>query len=114
MLHGRDTRAMFEIVREITGEKRAFRGQIVTDRSGNILTAMEDVSRRWKEYVEEIFDDERGHRPVMEGELEGPEILEDEVRPALREMKREKAEGSDGVVSEMLEAAGEFGIRKLT
>ena len=113
-LDGRDTRAMFEIVREITGEKRAFRGQIVTDRSGNILTAMEDVSRRWKEYVEELFDDQRGERPVLEGELEGPEILEDEVKLALREMKREKAEGSDGVVSEMLEAAGEFGIRKLT
>ena len=114
LLDGRDTRAMFEIVREITGEKRAFRGEIVTDRGGNILTDKEDVSRRWKEYVEELFDDERGERPVMEGELGGPEILVDEVRQALKEMKREKAEGSDGVVSEMLEAAGDFGIGKLT
>ena len=40
--------------------------------------------------------------------------MEDEVRQALKEIKREKAEGSYGVVSEMLEAAGDFGIGKLT
>ena len=44
--YGRDTRAMFEIVRKITGEKRAFRGEIVTDRGRNVLTDKEDVSRR--------------------------------------------------------------------
>ena len=44
----------------------------------------------------------------------GPRILEEEVRRAVREMKNDKADGGDGVVAEMVEAAGEFGVKKVT
>ena len=65
------------------------------------------------EYVEELFEDERGDRPTMEGEIGGTGIMEDEVHQALKEVKREKAEGSDCVVIEMMEAAGDLGVRKV-
>ena len=55
--------------------------------------------------MEELFYDEKEDRPVMEGELGGPETLKHEVRQALKEMKTEGAEGSDGVAAEMLETA---------
>ena len=44
----------------------------------------------------------------------GPRILREEVQKALDSMKWRKAEGSDGVVVERVEAAGEFGIEKIT
>ena len=66
-LEGRDPKAMFETIRDITGERRPFREEIIKYRDGSILTDSEDVLRRWKEYVEELFDDERGDKSeVME------------------------------------------------
>ena len=64
--------------------------------------------------MEEVFDGDREEMPEVRGEMSGPTILEDEVRQAVREMKNDKAEGGDGVVAEMVDAAGEFGIKKLT
>ena len=44
----------------------------------------------------------------------GPPILKEEVEKAVKSMKWRKAEGSDGIVVEMVEAAGEFGLGKIT
>ena len=63
LLDGRHTTPMFEITREIPGEKRAFRRKFVTE----------------KEYGEELFYDERGERLQMGGEINCLEIQEDEV-----------------------------------
>ena len=61
-----------------------------------------------------MYGDQRGEKPNY-GELDpGPPILKEEVRKAVNIMKWRKAEGSDGVVIEMVEAAGEFGIEKIT
>ena len=44
-MEGRDSREMFDIIREITGKKRAYRGEIIKDRDANLLTDSEDVMR---------------------------------------------------------------------
>ena len=54
--------------------------------------------------MEEVFCDERGDRPTMDGELTETEILEDEVEQALKEIRRETAKGSDGLAAVMLNA----------
>ena len=46
--------------------------------------------------------------------MHGPPILRCEVEKALRRMKWRKAERRDGVVVEMVEAAGNLAIVKLT
>ena len=46
--------------------------------------------------------------------MEGPEILPSEIREALRNMKRNKAAGPDGIGMEMIEALGDYGVEKLT
>ena len=84
---------------DITGERRPFRGEIIKDSDGTILTDGEDVLRRWKEYIEELFDDERGDKPEVMDNLSGPEIMQEEVRQVVRDMKNEKADGGDGVVT---------------
>ena len=44
----------------------------------------------------------------------GPPILRNEIEKAVRGMKWRKAEGSDGIVVEMVETGGDFTIRKIT
>ena len=112
-LEGRDTREMHNIVREISGKKRAYRGEIIKSRDGNLLTDWDEVVLRWKEYVQELFDENRGDAPEVRGDMEGPQILLEEVRQAVKEMKNDKSDGGDDVVAEMIEAAGDFGIDNL-
>ena len=109
-----DSRLMAEKIREITGNRRTTRSTIVKDKNGNILTERKEVLKRWEEYVGELYGDARGERPEI-GEIEqGPPILRCEVEKAVKGMRWRRAEGSDGVVVEMVEAAGDFAIEKIT
>ena len=47
-------------------------------------------------------------------DMQGPEILKEEIEEATIHMKREKAEDSDEIVLEMLETARKFGLEKMT
>ena len=42
-------------------------------------------------YVEEIFQDNRGGKPIINRENDGPRILESEVREAITKMTNSKA-----------------------
>ena len=76
---------------------------------------LEDVKARWKEYIEELFYDDRPDMPSYDNiNDEGPCILQQEVRVAIESMKKGKAVGGDGIALEMLVSMGEFGIRELT
>ena len=68
---------------------------------------------RWKEYIGDLFDDNRPEMPKMENK-EGPPILKSEVEKALHKMKNGKALGEDQISAEMLKALYDFGIEKLT
>ena len=109
-----DLRLMTEKIREITGQKRTTRSTIVKDRNGNILSERIDVLNRWREYVEGLYRDDRGEKPEFDGCELGPPILRNEIEKAVRGMKWRKAEGSDGIVVEIVEAGGDFTIRKIT
>ena len=56
----------------------------------------------------------RGHKPNYREIDPGPRILREEVQKAVDSMEWRTAEGSDVVVVEMVEEAGEFGIEKIT
>ena len=72
------------------------------------------ISERWSEYIEDLFDDERGQKPVIRKNVEGPRILKAEVTAAIAYMKRNKAAGPDGIVVEMIEALEGFRIDTMT
>ena len=76
----------------------------------------EDILNRWSEYITELYQwyhDDRDPPPIINNE-EGPQILEEEVKKALKNMKKGKAAGPDETPSEMLTALGEFGIKEIT
>ena len=56
----------------------------------------------------------RSEMPSFPDSIEGPQILASEVGEAIRRMKSNKAAGPDGIVTEMVVALEDFGIKKLT
>ena len=111
-----NTRVMHERIREVTGNKRATRSfAVIKDKEGNILMESTGVLKRWEEYIKELYGDEsRGDRLSWNEEISGPPILKSEIEYAVKGMKSGKAAGEDGVVIEMVDAAGEFIVEKIT
>ena len=91
-------------------------GETVKDENGQMVKGAE-ARRRWAEYCEDLLNVEdgrqaevvavgRGNIPVFGDENER-EITKEEVERALKGTKSGKAEGLDGVKTEMLEKGGE-------
>ena len=66
------------------------------------------------EYISELYHDERGDKPLIKKNFDGPPIMKDEVRKAVKSMKKGKAAGPDKITVEMIESLDEFGIDMLT
>ena len=73
-----------------------------------------DILERWAEYIEDLFEDDRGGKPPIEKEMDGPKIMKEEVREAMKKTKIGKAAGPDNITVEALEALGEWGINHIT
>ena len=66
------------------------------NKQGKILMDSAEVKARWEEYIEELYDDTR-EQIVYETNNEGPEILKEEIRKAMKNMINGKAIGTDGI-----------------
>ena len=77
----------------------------IKDRKGMHLTEEEDIKKRWQEYTEELYKkdlhDPDNHNGVIT-HLE-PDILECEVKWALRSITTDKASGGDGIPVELFQ-----------
>ena len=114
-LSKRDSQKMYDRVKLLTGKKRLRTGNAIKKKDGKIAMEEEEVLGRWKEYVEELFEDDRGEVPQLNNiNMGGPPILKDEIEKAMRGMKEGKAVGEDGVNIEMLKAVKDFSIEKIT
>ncbi|KAK3530635.1 hypothetical protein QTP86_029561 [Hemibagrus guttatus] len=75
--------------------------RVIKDREGRVLTSEESVQRRWKEYFEELMNEENEREKRVEGvnsvEQKVDKIRKDEVRKALKRMKSGKAVGPDDI-----------------
>jgi len=75
----------------------------IKDRNGMDLTDVEDIKKKWQEYREEVYkkdlNDPDNHSGVIT-HLE-PDILECEVKWALRSITTNKASGGDGIPVEL-------------
>ena len=108
------SKLMHDEIKKLTGKKRSNEPSLsIKDKNGKLLHDKDKILERWKEYIGELFDDNRPEMPSMVNS-DGPPILRNEVENALRKMKNGKAAGSDEITAEMLKALGDFGINKLT
>ena len=108
------TREMYEKVKEVTGTNRKKSGNsCIKNKEGKVLFDQQEIQDRWTEYIEGLFNDERGEIPEMEN-LNGPIILKEEVKKAIDTLRPGKAPGEDEITTEMLQALDEIGIDKIT
>ncbi|KAK3559294.1 hypothetical protein QTP86_010737 [Hemibagrus guttatus] len=99
-------------------EKDVQQVRVIKDRDGRVLTSEESVQRRWKEYFEELMNEENEREKRVEGvnsvEQKVDEIRKDEVRKALKRMKSGKAVGPDDIPVEVWKCLGEAAVEFLT
>ncbi|KAK3514351.1 hypothetical protein QTP70_015880 [Hemibagrus guttatus] len=91
--------------------------RVIKDRDGRVLTSEESVQRRWKEYFEELMNEENEREKRVEGvnsvEQKVDKIRKDEVRKALKRMKNGKAIGPDDIPVEVWKCLGEAAVEFL-
>ena len=85
----------------------------IKDRNGMDLTEAENIRKRWNEYTEELYkkglNDLDNHDGVIT-HLE-PDILECDVKWALRSITTNKAIGDDGIPAELLQILKDDAIK---
>ena len=108
------TRDLFKKIRDTKGTLHAKMGSI-KDRNGMGLTEEEDIKKRWQEYTEELYKkdlhDPNIHDSVIT-HLE-PDILECEVKWALRSITTNKASGGDRIPVELFQILTDDAVKVL-
>ncbi|KAK3542861.1 hypothetical protein QTP70_006129 [Hemibagrus guttatus] len=98
-------------------EKDVQQVRVIKDRDGRVLTSEESIQRRWKEYFEELMNEENEREKRVEGvnsvEQKVDKIRKDEVRKALKRMKSGKAVGPDYIPVEVWKCLGEAAVEFL-
>ena len=91
--------------------------RVLKDENGNVMVNSEAVLKRWKEYFEKLMNEENNRDP----RTEEPEVNEEvncvsreEIKNAVRKMKKGKAVGPDELPVEVWKCMGEMGIKFLT
>ena len=91
---------------------------VIKDENGNVMVNSEAVLKRWKEYFEKLINEENNRDSrTEEEEMVNEEIIcvsREEVKNALRRMKKGKAVGSDELPVEVWKCIGKMGIKFLT
>ena len=78
----------------------------IKDRNGKYLTEAEDIKKRWQEYTEELYKKDLHNPDNQDGVITHlePNILECEVKWALRSITANKASGGDGIPAELFQS----------
>ncbi|KAK3513312.1 hypothetical protein QTP70_009998 [Hemibagrus guttatus] len=110
---------LYRLARQRDGDgKDVQQVRVIKDRDGRVLTSEESVQRRWKEYFEELMNEENEREKRVEGvnsvEQKVDKIRKDEVRKALKRMKSGKAVGPDHIPVEVWKCLGEAAVEFLT
>ena len=103
--------------RDRTG-KDVLHVSVIKDENGNVMVNSEAVLKRWKEYFEKLMNEENNR----DSRTEEPEVVNEEVncvtreevKNALRRIKKGKASGPDELPVEVWKCMGEMGIKFLT
>ena len=87
----------------------------IKDRNVKDLSEAEEIKKRWKEYTEELYkkvlNDPDNHDGVVT-HIE-PDILECEVKLALRNITTNKVNGCDGIPAELFQMLKDDAVKVL-
>ena len=92
--------------------------RVIKDKNGNVMVNSEAVLKRWKEYFEKLMNEENNRYPrTEEAEVVNEEVncvSREEVKNAVRRMKKGKAVVPDELPVEVWKCMKEMGIKFLT
>ena len=112
--HFLNPREMHRRINEITGKKTCTTSGCIKSKDGQIIVEKDKILNRWSEYIKELYDDDRPEEKMIYTNFEGPPIMEEEVRFAIKKMKAGKASGPDNITIEMIEPLEDLGVTVLT
>ena len=70
-----DSKYMLSKIKDIKGTKGCAASNCIKAKDGNLLMEREDILNRWSEYTEDLFQDDRGEKPIIKKDMDGPPIL---------------------------------------
>lgn len=106
------TRDMHNKIKEVTGSRKRMQvSRCIKNKEGKTLFGEDEIEKRWVEYIEDLFNDERAETTVLENVNDGEDILLEEVESAIAELKMGKAPGIDNISTEMLKALDEYNVK---
>ena len=114
---------MYAKVKQLTCRKESG-GKVgpVKNAAGKLLTEPDEIRNRWKEYIEVLYDKQGKptHEDIaleeqtsVQDDCMGPDLIDSEIKDAIRQMKTEKAEGEDGIPAEFWKALGDNALIEL-
>lgn len=103
---------MYENIPELTGNERLESDTAIKRTYGTVAMEIDQVLKRWEEYTVELFYDERGDKPEINGEMKGQTIL-NEIKNTMRKLKNGKDAVEDKIIVEMLEAVVELATKEI-
>ena len=108
------TRDLFKEIRDTKGIFHAKMASI-TDRNGMDLTEAEAIKKRWQEYTEELYEKDLHDPDNHDGMITHlePDILDCEVKWALRNITINKASGNDGIPIELFQIVKDDAVKVL-
>jgi len=108
------TRDLFRKIRDTKGIFHAKMG-LIKDRNGRDLTEAEDTKKRWQEYTEELHKKDLHDPDNHDGVIThlDPDILECEVKWALRSITMNKASGADEIPVELFQILEDGAVKEL-
>ena len=88
-----------DLFKKIRDTKGTFHAKMGTMKDRNGMDLAEDIKKRWQEYTEELYKKDLHDQDNHDGVIThlDPDILECEVRGALRNITRNKASGGDRI-----------------
>nr|KAG5710457.1 hypothetical protein BaRGS_022275 [Batillaria attramentaria] len=112
-----DLKALYATTRLLSG-RRNNSSRPVRDKTGQLLTTVEDQLRRWKEHFQEVLNRPSPHNPpdLEPGDpldISTNKITKQEIRKALKSLKNGKAAGEDNIPAEALKEGGEAIVDQL-
>lgn len=83
------------------------------DENGHWITDKQETIKKWQDYIEVLFKDERSDIQTSEN-VTGPSITEEEVRKAISLIKAGKTPGPDDTNGELLKLLDDRNTQRLT
>ena len=111
---GKTRELFFKKIRDTKGTFHAKMGSI-KDRNGKDLTEAEDIKKRWQEYTEELYKKDFHNPDNHDGVITHlePDILECEVKWALKSITTNKASRGDGISVELIQILKDDAVKVL-